>query len=68
VPAADSASPAEREPCGAHPIGQAWVGRFALEARGGALRAAADALDACPDRPDEAMGQLQYLCVAHGVA
>jgi hypothetical protein len=43
-----------------------WLGRFALEARGVTiedLRSAADALDALPDRPDEAMGQLHYLCV-----
>ena len=47
-----------------------WLGRFALEAHQvtiGALRAAADALDALPDRPGEAMEQLQRLCVAHGV-
>jgi hypothetical protein len=48
-----------------------WLGRFALEARGvtiADLRRAADALDALPDRPDEAMGELHYLCVARGVA
>jgi hypothetical protein len=36
-----------------------WLGRFALEAPGAtidAIRAAADALDARPDQPDEAMG------------
>jgi hypothetical protein len=47
-----------------------WLGRFALEAHQvtiGALRAAADALDELPDRPGEAMEQLQRLCVAHGV-
>jgi hypothetical protein len=47
------------------------VGRFAIEARGVTiddLRRAADALDALPDRPDEATGQLHYLCVARGVA
>jgi len=47
-----------------------WLGRFALEARGvtvAAIRRAADALDALPERPDEAMGQLHYLCVAHGI-
>ena len=48
-----------------------WLGRFALEARGvtiGALRRAADALAALPEHSDEAMGQLHYLCVAHGLA
>jgi hypothetical protein len=48
-----------------------WLGRFALEARGvtiDALRQAADALDAPPERPDEGMGQLHYLCVAHGIS
>jgi hypothetical protein len=48
-----------------------WLGRFALEASGvtiHALRAAADALDALPDIPAEAMERLQSLCVAHGVA
>jgi hypothetical protein len=47
-----------------------WLGRFALEARGvtiEALRAAADALDALPERATEAMEQLQALCVAHDV-
>ena len=47
-----------------------WLGRFALEARGvtiHALRVAADALDALPDRPADAMERLQRLCVAHGV-
>jgi hypothetical protein len=47
-----------------------WLGRFALEARGvtiQALRSAAEALDVLPDTPDEAMGRLQYLCVAYGV-
>jgi hypothetical protein len=47
-----------------------WLGRFALEARGvtvAAIRRAADALDALPERPDEAMGQPHYLCVAHGI-
>jgi hypothetical protein len=48
-----------------------WLGRFALEARSVTiddLRAAADALDALPDRATEAMERLQRLCVAHGVA
>jgi hypothetical protein len=48
-----------------------WLGRFALEARGATiddLRAAADALDALPDRPLLAMERLQALCVARGVA
>jgi hypothetical protein len=47
-----------------------WLGRFALEGRGVAiasLRAAADALDALPQRAGEAMERLQELCVAHGV-
>ncbi len=47
-----------------------WLGRFALEARGvtiDVLRAAANALDALPERAPEAMEQLQALCVAHGV-
>jgi hypothetical protein len=48
-----------------------WLGRFALEGRSVTiddLRAAADALDALPDRATEAMERLQRLCVAHGVA
>jgi hypothetical protein len=48
-----------------------WLGRFALEARDvtiHALRQAADALDALPERPTEAMERLQRLCIAHGVA
>ena len=47
-----------------------WLGRFALEARGvtiDALRLAADALDALPDRAAEAMESLQRLCVAYGI-
>jgi hypothetical protein len=47
-----------------------WLGRFALESRGvsiEAIRAAASALDALPDRAGEAMEQLQALCIAHGV-
>jgi hypothetical protein len=47
-----------------------WLGRFALEGRGvtiASLRAAADALDALPQRAGEAMERLQELCVAHGV-
>ena len=47
-----------------------WLGRFALEARGvtiHALRLAADALDALPDHPDEAMEHLQRLALDHGV-
>jgi len=47
-----------------------WLGRFALEARGvtiDALRTAADALDALPERPADAMERLQRACVAHGV-
>ena len=45
-----------------------WLGRFALEARGvtiHALRVAADALDALPDQPAEAMERLQRLCIEH---
>lgn len=48
-----------------------WLGRFALEAPDvtiAAIRTAAEALDALPDAPDEAMGRLRYLCVVHGVA
>jgi hypothetical protein len=48
-----------------------WLGRFALEARGvtiHALRVAADALDALPDQPGDAMERLQRLCVEHRLA
>ena len=48
-----------------------WLGRFALEARAvtiDALRAAADALDALPERSPEAMERLQVICAAHGLA
>jgi hypothetical protein len=48
-----------------------WLGRFALEARAvtiAELRAAAAALDTLPNRPTEAMEQLQRLCVACGVS
>ena len=48
-----------------------WLGRFALEARGvtiHALRVAADALDALPDQPAEAMERLQRLCIEHKLA
>jgi hypothetical protein len=48
-----------------------WLGRFALEGRGvtlEAIRLAADALDALPDRPSDAMDRLHRICVAHGVA
>jgi hypothetical protein len=47
-----------------------WLGRFALEAHGvtiDALRIAADALDALPERPPEAMERLQAICTAHGI-
>lgn len=48
-----------------------WLGRFALEARNVTiddLRSAANALDALPDRPGDAMERLQHLCVERGVA
>jgi hypothetical protein len=48
-----------------------WLGRFALEARGvtiEVLRAAADALDALPERPPEAMERLQAICATYGVS
>ena len=48
-----------------------WLGRFALEAREvtiDELRSAADALDALPVRPLDAMEQLQRLCIRHGLA
>ena len=47
-----------------------WLGRFALEARNVTiddLRLAANALDALPDRPTDAMEGLQRLCVQRGV-
>jgi len=47
-----------------------WLGRFALEAHNVTihdLRLAADALDALPERANEAMERLQRLCIAHGV-
>jgi hypothetical protein len=47
-----------------------WLGRFALEAIGvtiDELRLAADALDALPDQPSEAMERLQAMCVARGI-
>ena len=48
-----------------------WVARFAVEARAATLpdvQAAARALALLPSRPEEAMGQLQRLCVAHRIA
>ncbi len=48
-----------------------WLGRFALEVPDVSLeelQAAAAALDGLPDRPDEAMAQLQRICVERGVA
>jgi predicted deacetylase len=48
-----------------------WLGRFALEARSvtiPALRTAADALDALPHHPSEAMERLQRLCIEHKLA
>ncbi len=47
-----------------------WLGRFALEARNvtiEALRSAAEALDALPDRPSDAMERLQRICLEHGL-
>ena len=47
-----------------------WLGRFALEGQQvtiEALRLAADALGALPDRPTDGMERLQRLCVKHGV-
>jgi hypothetical protein len=47
-----------------------WLGRFALEGHGvtiGALRSAADALDALPTGASEAMERLQGLCTEYGV-
>ena len=47
-----------------------WLGRFALEARNVTiddLRSAANALDALPERPTDAMERLQGLCLARGV-
>jgi len=47
-----------------------WLGRFALEVSDVSLeelRSAADALDRLPDRPDDAMAQLQRICVERGV-
>lgn len=47
-----------------------WLGRFALEAPNVTiddLRLAANALDALPDRPTDAMERLQQLCLARGV-
>ena len=48
-----------------------WLGRFALEARGvtiAQMRCAAEAFELLPDQPDQAVGQLNYLCVARGVS
>jgi hypothetical protein len=48
-----------------------WLGRFALEAQRvtiADLRRAAEAFDTLPQRPDQAIGQLNYLCVAHGIS
>ena len=47
-----------------------WVGRFALEASTATLadvRAAADALARLPTAADDAMSDLQRLCVSHGL-
>ncbi len=48
-----------------------WVARFAVEARAatlGDVQAAAGALERLPRDPDEAMGTLQGLCLAHRIA
>jgi hypothetical protein len=45
-----------------------WVARFAVEARDatfGDVQAAVAALASLPGEPDEAMSQLQRLCLAH---
>jgi hypothetical protein len=45
-----------------------WVARFAVEARDATLadvHAAVSALERMPAEPDEAMSQLQLLCLAH---
>jgi hypothetical protein len=45
-----------------------WVARFAVEAQAatlGDVQAAARALAQLPSEPDDAMGQLQRLCLAH---
>jgi hypothetical protein len=47
-----------------------WLGRFALEARDvtiEAIQKAAAALDAMPDRPQDAMEALSALCERHRV-
>jgi len=47
-----------------------WVARFAVEARAatlGDVQDAAAALARLPAQPDEAMGQLQRLCLAHRI-
>ncbi|HLW96668.1 MAG TPA: hypothetical protein VKS25_14930 [Solirubrobacteraceae bacterium] len=48
-----------------------WVARFAVEAAAatlGDVQAAARALEQLPREPDEAMGALQRLCLAHRIA
>jgi hypothetical protein len=48
-----------------------WVARFAVEAADATLsdvQAAAAALARLPSDPDEAMSQLQLLCLAHRLA
>jgi hypothetical protein len=45
-----------------------WVARFAVEAGAatlGDVQAAAHALARLPSEPEEAMGELQVLCLAH---
>jgi hypothetical protein len=45
-----------------------WIARFAVEAQAatlGDVQAAARALAQLPSEPDDAMGQLQRLCLAH---
>src|ERR1700685_1959749 len=47
-----------------------WVARFAMEARAATLadvQTAVHALTRLPHEPDEAMGQLQRLCLVHQV-
>ena len=48
-----------------------WLGRFALEVKGVSVadvRLAAEALDALPDQPNEAMERLLRPCIEHKLA